>query len=128
MACRSLGLLALPATRKQAVGQETPPILQPTEDTYEAPINVPQVRLNPRGGTIPPRPPPGLTLGYTIWRGPAAVKFEPQFAVVKDGKATTTLTFTQPGEYVLRARATDGALSDQEELKVTVVAAPTTQP
>ena len=95
---------------------------------YEAPINVPQVRLNPRGGMIPPRPPPGLTLGYTIWRGPAAVKFEPQFAVVKDGKATTTLTFTQPGEYVLRARATDGALSDQEELKVTVVAAPTTQP
>jgi hypothetical protein len=110
-------------TRKQAVGQETPPILQPTEDTPEAPVNVPQIRLNPRGGMIPPRAPQGLSVAYSVWRGPAAVKTDPMFAVAKDGKATTTLTFTQPGEYVLRVRATDGVLSAQQDIKVTVVAA-----
>jgi len=111
------------AGRKPAVGQETPPILQPSESTVEAPINLPDLRLNLRGGRIGPRPPQGLSVGYTIWRGPAAIKFEPAFAVPKDGKATTTLTFTEPGEYVIRARAWDGALAKEEEIKITVVAA-----
>jgi hypothetical protein len=109
--------------RKPAVGQETPPILQPSESTVEAPINLPEIRLNPRGGRIGPRAPQGLSVAYTIWRGPAAIKFEPAFAVPKDGKATTTLTFTEPGEYVLRGRAWDGALAKEEEIKITVAGA-----
>ena len=39
-----------------------------------------------------------------------------------DGKVVTTATFTAPGTYVLRARADDGALYDDEEL--TVIVAP----
>ena len=64
----------------------------------------------PRGDRVGPRPPPGSSVRYTIWRGPAAIQYEPMFAVPKDGKATTKMTFTEPGEYVLKARATDGAL------------------
>jgi hypothetical protein len=109
--------------RKQPVGQETPPILQPSESTVEAPINLPELRLNLRGGRIGPRPPQGLSVGYTIWRGPAAIKFDPPYAVPKDGKATTTMTFAQPGEYVLRARAWDGALAKEEDIKITVAGA-----
>jgi hypothetical protein len=63
-----------------------------------------------------------------VWRGPAAVQTEPLFATITDGKAVTTATFTQPGEYVLRARATDGALSTEQDVKVTVVAASSSSP
>ncbi len=106
------------------VGQETPPILMPTEATVEAPANVPAVRLNLRGGRIGgPRAPAGASVSYIVWRGPAAVKTEPIFATITDGKAVTTATFTQPGEYVLRAHATDGQLSTDQDVKVAVVAA-----
>lgn len=112
------------AERKQAVGQETPPILQPTEDTYEAPVNVPGLGVNPRGARIQPRPPQGLSVTYTIWRGPSKILLEPQFAVVKDGKATTVVKFTAPGEYVLRARAWDGAKATEQDIKVSVTGSP----
>lgn len=106
--------------RKVAVGQETPPILQPTEDTFEAPVNVPGLGVNPRGARIQPRPPQGLSVTYSIWRGPAKIALEPPFAVAKDGKATTVVRFTAPGEYVLRARAWDGGKATEHDIKVTV--------
>jgi hypothetical protein len=37
-----------------------------------------------------------------------------------DGKVVTRATFNAPGTYVLRVRADDGALFDDEELTVTV--------
>ncbi len=106
--------------RRPAVGQETPPILQPSDSTFEAPVNVPQLRAG--RGAAPPSP-TGPSVSYTLWRGPAAVKTEPAFATIADGKAVTTATFTQPGEYVLRVRATDGQLRTDQDVKVTVVAA-----
>jgi hypothetical protein len=106
--------------RRQAVGQETPPILMPGNGTVEPPVNLPELRLNLRGARIAPRPPQGLSVGYTIWRAPAPIVMDPMFAVPKDGKASTKMTFTEPGEYVLRARATDGALYTEQEIKITV--------
>ncbi len=118
-----------PARRqKPAVGQETPPILQPSDSTVEAPINVPQLRTGLRGErSVPPTPTPAGAVSYIVWRGPAPVKIEPSVAKIVDGKAVTTATFTQPGEYVLRAHTTDGQLPTDQDVKVTVVAASATQ-
>jgi hypothetical protein len=57
-----------------------------------------------RGGA-----PPSLT--WFKHQGPGAVTFTPASPVVNpgDNKATTSVTFSQPGEYVLRVRANDAS-------------------
>jgi hypothetical protein len=59
-----------------------------------------------RGGFTPPPP---LALTWTVQRGPGAVTFDPPKPPIDaaDGKATTTATFTVPGEYILRLQAND---------------------
>jgi hypothetical protein len=55
-------------------------------------------------------PPPPMSLTWSWFRGPAAMKFDnPKPPVTKenDGKASVTVTFTEPGEYILRAQAND---------------------
>jgi len=103
--------------RKPAVGQETPPILQGGAD---APVNVPQVAGQTRGGG--PRI-QGPTVTWIIWRGPANASFEPRVSPVKDNSAETLIVFDKPGEYVLRARASDRLLTTDRDVKVTVTAA-----
>jgi hypothetical protein len=54
-------------------------------------------------------PAPRLSATWSKFRGPAAVKFsngKPEIDKA-DGKATTTATFTAPGEYILRLQAND---------------------
>lgn len=108
----------LPKTpqRKLAVGQESPPILQTTTD---APVNLPELGAAAVRG---PRGPQarGVSLSWIVWRGPGGVIFEPQRAQPKDGKSVTTAKFTKPGEYVLRARATDTVLTVQRDVKIVV--------
>ena len=106
--------------RNRAVGQEIPPILVPPEGTPEPPTNLPQLNVNARGRQSRPSPPEGLSVSYIVWRGPAGVKFEPMFALAEDGTAATATTFTQPGDYVLQARAHDGARSTYEFINVSV--------
>lgn len=106
--------------RNRAVGQEIPPILVPPEGTPEPPTNLPQLNVNARGRQSRPSPPEGLSVSYLVWRGPAGVKFDPPFATVEDGTAATAASFAQPGEYVLQARAHDGAKSTYEFITVTV--------
>jgi len=48
----------------------------------------------------------------------AALWFAPEFP--RDDKTTTTVTFTKPGEYVLRALADDGALTGSQDVSVVV--------
>lgn len=108
------------ARGKPAVGQETPPILQPGPGNAQSPVNLPQLRTNPRGQRVTETPPSGLSVTYIVWRGPGGIAAEPRFALVKDGKATTIVTFTKPGDYVLRARAWDGALATEQDVKVVV--------
>jgi hypothetical protein len=38
----------------------------------------------------------------------------------QDGRTSTTVTFTKPGEYVLQALADDGALTGFQDVKVVV--------
>lgn len=49
-------------------------------------------------------------LTWAMHRGPADVTFsdaKPKIDKAADGATTTTVTFTAPGEYVLRAQAND---------------------
>jgi hypothetical protein len=67
-----------------------------------------------------PRP-RGLTVSWMQLRGPAKAALEPGGAQpVADGKATITARFAQPGIYVLRATANDGALSTKTDITVNV--------
>jgi hypothetical protein len=68
----------------------------------------------------------GLHVRWQEYRGPAPVKFEPARSpvgaggTVKDGKATATASFSEPGVYVLRAFADDTSLFATAEVTVTV--------
>jgi hypothetical protein len=60
-----------------------------------------------------------------MYRGPvgATVKFGSESSPVTDGNASTTATFSKPGDYVIRAYADDGAVTTPGDLAVTVLAA-----
>ncbi len=70
-----------------------------------------------QGGKLPDTPP--VTVAWGKFRGPGAVKFSNSKPAVEkangkwkttpafSGKATTTATFSEPGEYVLRVVAND---------------------
>jgi hypothetical protein len=58
-----------------------------------------------RGPAVPP-----LRLSWHKFRGPGTVTFAeaaPKVDTASGGKATTTATFSEPGEYILRAQAND---------------------
>ena len=102
--------------KKAAIGQETPAILLGGVD---APVNVPSTAGQSRGGPKIQ----GLSVAWSVWRGPATVNFDPGIVAVKDGTAQTLAVFTKPGDYVLRARANDRLLTTDREIKVTVLPA-----
>ena len=56
-----------------------------------------------------PRPGPPVRVSWSQFRGPGAVTFLDSTPSVEmtDGKATTTVTFSTPGEYTLRLQAND---------------------
>ena len=114
----------LPTPRKgpptRAIGQETPPTLKPLPDQPEVPVNVPTVGRGRGDATQGAQGLQGLRVNWLLWRGPAAVTFDPTTVQVKDGKAVATAKFTKPGTYIMRARANDGELTDQKEFTVTV--------
>jgi hypothetical protein len=75
-----------------------------------------------------PRP-RGLTVAWMQLRGPARVTFEPAGPIpVAEGRAVTTARFARSGSYVLRATASDGALSTKMDVAITVDAAKTQHP
>jgi hypothetical protein len=80
-----------------------------------SPVNVPMPAR--------PRPPQGggLSVWWFLYRGPAAVTFDPEgYVKVADGKSTVKATFTQPGTYVIRAFAHDGLLRTPADLTINV--------
>ena len=102
--------------------QSRPPMLVPAEDALEIPVNVPMMAAyTMRGGKIGMQPPEGkLTVSYLVWRGPGNITAEPQFTEVENGSATTSITFSEPGEYELQVRAHDGGKSSYEFVTVNV--------
>jgi len=80
-----------------------------------SPVNVPMPAR--------PRPPQGggLSVWWFVYRGPAAVSFDPEgYVKVADGKSIVKATFTQSGTYVIRAFAHDGLLRTPADLTITV--------
>ena len=85
----------------------------------------------------------GLHVSWFVYRGPGQVTFDPPQVKVwedtraganspwapiwipdplpADGKVTTRVIFRQPGTYVLRCRADDGALTADQEITITVM-------
>jgi len=55
-----------------------------------------------RPGSAPP-----LGVAWSKFRGPGTVKFAADSPKLEAGKATTTATFSEPGEYILRLHAWD---------------------
>jgi hypothetical protein len=95
----------------------SPPAFERQPNASVDPVNLPGVEREPRarGGR-------GLSVMWFVWRGPAGVAFAPNAssAVGEDGKVVVTATFTTPGEYVLRAVASDTRASVARDLQVTV--------
>jgi hypothetical protein len=60
-------------------------------------------------GLPPPTERRGVSVAWSLFRGPREVTFENPTPRLEQGKASTTVTFAEPGEYVLRAVATDGS-------------------
>jgi hypothetical protein len=56
--------------------------------------------------------PSRLTIKWTKYRGPGAVTFADAAPAVKDGRAATTASFSEPGVYVLHALADEGSRGD----------------
>jgi hypothetical protein len=53
--------------------------------------------------------PVGLTVFWAKFRGPGSVQFSAPDAKLANGKATTSATFSEPGDYVLQAVVDDGS-------------------
>jgi len=92
-----------------------PPAFDNSDYKFTTPVNVPQVER-----PAPPRVTGRLQVSWFVWRGPAPVTINPPAAGADEGKATFTAIFSKPGEYVLRARASDTAATAIQDLKVVV--------
>src|SRR5205823_12692212 len=74
----------------------------PRDRASLVPTNVPIFRAS--------RPPAGMSVAAILYRGPAAVRFEPEgFVSVKNAEEMEIKAiFTEPGTYVVRIIAGDG--------------------
>jgi hypothetical protein len=57
----------------------------------------------------------GPNVRWSKYRGPSTVKFSTTIVPWAAGKATTTATFSEPGEYVIQALADDGSVLGQSQ-------------
>jgi hypothetical protein len=62
----------------------------------------------------------GLSVTWTQWRGPGRLTFSPARVLVKDGKASAQVTFSEPGAYIIRAYADDGIVFESADVAVNV--------
>jgi hypothetical protein len=66
--------------------------------------------------------PKGLTLRWILYRGPGIVTFKPSTpqSVTSGSTVTTTATFGGPGEYILRAIASDSVAETPQDVKLNI--------
>lgn len=82
-----------------------------------APSKTGTAQINTSGRLLPV----GLNVTWYQYGGPAKVEFDSRGPMaVNNGQASTTVRFTAPGTYVLRALASDGTLQKPAEVTVTV--------
>ena len=109
----------LPEPRERGSrGRNILPTFERDPHAPTVPVNVPQLQASNR--RRPSRVEVGrVTTTFTVWRGPVSVVVESD-GEPQDGNAPMTATFTQPGEYLLRVRASDGRLTTVQDITVTV--------
>ena len=112
-----------------------------TAEEEQVGLRLPEAALRPPSRIVPGKR-NGLHLSWFVYRGTDQVAFDPiQIKVWEDTRAGSNspwaplwsppevpedavwevqVTFAQPGTYVLRARADDGALFDDQDVTVTV--------
>lgn len=99
-----------------------------TDDGLPRPRATPQVRAGipaAQSNSATPERPRGLSVTWFEYRGPAKVTFDSAGPIlVNNGQAITMARFAEPGMYILRAIANDGALSTSAEVTVLVTAQP----
>jgi hypothetical protein len=80
-----------------------------TLDVWVTDDGLPPPREGPAAGRrgVPSRNPQGLALIWQVYRGSGAVSFSDQTPAVEQGKARTTVTFSEPGDYMLHLLAID---------------------
>lgn len=113
--------VASPLTLTVLVTDDGLPKPRPARETR--PGAIPQAQTNSAtvGGRLSFDRPQGLYVTWLQYRGPTEVTFDSVTPIpVTNGQAVTTARFTTPGTYVLRATATDGALSTSADVTITV--------
>lgn len=68
----------------------------------------------------------GLAVTWLHYRGPGRVTFSPRATSLPlvDGRSTTSVRFSEPGTYVIRAAADDGGYVSTDDVTVVVTPAP----
>lgn len=130
-----------PLTLMAAVKDDGVPKARPRNDLFDGRTTVPDLRmLPPRQLTVGSST--GLWASLLLYRGPGKVTYEkdqikswedtragansqwaPRWTAPpapEDGKWSATVTFDEPGNYVMRWHASDGALTTDQDIKVTV--------
>jgi hypothetical protein len=96
------------------------------EPPRQAPASEPRPagnRFTAQVNSSGPRRLRGLFVSWTQHRGPSKAVVEataPMPIAGGRGEATTSVRFSQPGTYVLVASATDGSMSQRQQVTVTV--------
>ena len=136
-----------PTVRLEGAAERTVGVGEPLNLAASASDDgMPEPRPGPRGGVAGPRGRSnalGLRVAWVVYRGDGSrVVFDPpQFKIYpdyrdnsnspwspgwtppelpEDGRFPVTATFSEPGSYVVRVLATDGGLTDHQDVKVTV--------
>ena len=79
-----------------------------------------QAVVDPRRASVT-----GLAVTWLHWRGPGIVTFAPQVPEISEGgRAVTTVTFSEPGTYVLQVVADDTVYQTPMNITVTVHPSP----
>jgi hypothetical protein len=97
-------------TRDEENGN-TPPVVTPGPDQTVTRPAAATLNVSVTDDGLPKRRDgaPRVTVKWTKFRGPGTVTFNPDEQTVKDGKATTSATFSAAGVYVIQATADDGS-------------------
>ena len=97
----------------ERIDSNTPPTvaLQTTAATIVAPNQSATLTVTATDDGLPARrgAPVGMTVLWTKYRGPGDVVFSAARAKLVGGKAATTATFSEPGEYIVQAVVDDGS-------------------
>jgi hypothetical protein len=93
----------------EKISSNLPPVV--TVDVSNATANGATLTVSATDDGLPKRrgEPIGMTVLWAKYRGPGTVQFTSPQSKLQGGKATTTASFSEPGQYILQAVVDDGS-------------------